>query len=178
MMARRRRGVVASIVAVGRDGVVAGAAGCLAMDFVWYRRYLAEGGTSSFLAWEFLSAPTGFDDAPAPAKVGRLIAERAHIHIADRFAGVTNTVVHWATGISWGVLASVLRPVPGVGWLKGGLIAGASAWGTSYVVLPRLDIYKPITEYDTRTLWNDLSAHLVFGSVAGTVSAVLHSVRR
>jgi hypothetical protein len=168
-----RTSPIATIAALARYGVVAGVAGCLAMDAVLYSRYRADGGASSFEEWEFRSVQTGFDDAPAPAKVGRLIAERAHVHVADRFAGATNNVVHWATGISWGVFASTLRLVPGVGPLKGGLVAGVSAWGTSYIVLSKLKIYKPITEYDAKTLWKDLSAHLVFGSVAGGCGVLL-----
>ena len=40
------------------------------------------------------------------------------------------------------------------------------------MVLSRLGIYKPITEYDAKTLWKDLSAHVVFGSAAGVCGAV------
>ena len=171
-MASVRNPAIASVVATGRSGVVAGVAGCLAMDALLYARYRADGGESSFSAWEFRSVPTGFDDAPAPAKVGRMIAERVHVHLEDRFAGATNNVVHWATGIGWGVVAATFRLVPGVGPLKGGLLAGVTAWGTSYMVLSRLGIYKPITEYDAKTLWKDLSAHVVFGSAAGVCGAV------
>ena len=171
-MASVRNAPIASIVAIGRTGVVAGVAGCLAMDALLYARYRADGGESPFTVWEFRSVPAEFDDAPAPAKVGRLIAERAHVHLEDRFAGATNNVVHWATGIGWGVFAATLRLVPGVGPLKGGLLAGVGAWGTSYVVLSKLGIYKPITEYDAKTLWKDLSAHLVFGSAVGVCGAV------
>jgi hypothetical protein len=168
-----KRSPIASIAALARSGVVAGVVGCLAMDAVLYARYRADGTASPFWEWEFRSVGPGFDDAPAPAKVGRLIAERAHLHIADRFAGATNNVVHWATGISWGVVGSTLRLVPGIGPLKGGLVAGVGAWGTSYIVLSKLKIYKPITEYDAKTLWKDLSAHLVFGSVAGGCGLLL-----
>jgi hypothetical protein len=142
------------------------------MDAVWYARYRADGGEASFIAWEFQSVPPGFDNAPAPAKVGRLIAEHLHVRLEDRMAGTTNNVVHWGTAISWGVLASSLRQVPGVGAFKGGVLAGVTAWATSYVVLPKLGIYKPITEYDAKTLWKDLSAHLVFGSAAGVCAAI------
>jgi hypothetical protein len=31
------------------------------------------------------------------------------------------------------------------------------------VVLPLAGVYKPIWEYDVPTLWQDLSAHLVYG---------------
>ena len=73
------------------------------MDAVWYRRYRAQGGMSSFFTWEFLSSPKGFVDAPAPAQVGRVIAERVNVQIPDHLAGVTNNVVHWSTGLGWGL---------------------------------------------------------------------------
>jgi hypothetical protein len=38
---------------------------------------------------------------------------------------------------------------------------GAGAFATSYAILPRLGIYKRLSEYDGETLWQDLSAHLV-----------------
>ena len=40
---------------------------------------------------------------------------------------------------------------------------GAVVWGTSYVILPLAGLYRPIWEYDIGTLWQDLSAHLVYG---------------
>jgi hypothetical protein len=167
------KSAVGLIAAMGRNGFAAGVAGCVAMDAVLYARYRADDGGSSFVVWEFRSVPAGFDDAPAPAQVGRLLAERAHVHVADRFAGATNNVVHWATGITWGLFASGLRLLPRIGPMKGGLLAGVSAWATSYIVLSKLKIYKPITEYDAKTLWRDLSAHLVFGSVAGACGVLL-----
>jgi len=35
---------------------------------------------------------------------------------------------------------------------------------TGYVVLPLVKLYKPIWEYDGKTLAKDLSAYLTFGS--------------
>jgi hypothetical protein len=49
------------------------------------------------------------------------------------------------------------------------------------VVLPLAGVYKPIWEYDVRTLREDLSAHLVFGAATSAVFAALtrqtHHVR-
>jgi hypothetical protein len=36
-------------------------------------------------------------------------------------------------------------------------------WLSGYVVLPLAHLYKPIWEYDPKTLAQDLSAHLVYG---------------
>jgi hypothetical protein len=145
---------------------VAGVAATLAMDAVWYRRRRAAGGTESFLAWEFAS-PTGFADAPAPARVAEWAADRIGVRLPDSAAGVANNVVHWATGLQWAAVASVLRTVTPLRPLTAGVVTGVVAWRTSYAVLPRLGIYRPMSEYDTRTLWDDLSAHLVFGATLG-----------
>jgi hypothetical protein len=152
---------------------VAGIAGTVAMDLLWYKRHRAEGGMSSFATWEFQSDFDGFGDAPAPARVGKILAQKAHIDLPDRLAPLTNNVVHWSTGVSWGVAAVLLRKLPGVSAMKSGQIAGVAAWATSYAVLPKLGVYKPITEYDPKTLWKDLSAHLVFGNAVGAASLAL-----
>lgn len=154
-------------------GVLAGLVGTAAMDALWYRRHRAEGGTTPFATWEFQSDIDGFDDAPAPARVGKILAQKAHVDLPDSLAPLTNNVVHWSTGVSWGVAAAMLRPVPGVGAIRAGVLAGVAAWTTSYAVLPKLGVYKPITEYDPKTLWKDLSAHLVFGSAVGAANLVL-----
>ena len=143
------------------------------MDLLWYKRHRDEGGTSSLATWEFQSDFDGFADAPAPARVGKILAQSAHVELPDRLAPLTNNVVHWSTGISWGVVAAMLRTLPGMGAVRSGQVAGVAAWATSYAVLPKLGVYKPITEYDPKTLWKDLSAHLVFGNAVGAASLAL-----
>lgn len=168
-MRRPFRGVV-------RTGVLAGIVGTSAMDLVWYSRYRREGGTSSFADWEFRSEIDGFDDAPAPAKVGKIVASKVNIELPESSAALTNTVVHWSTGVWWGVVAAILQRFR-LGGIKTGVVTGLAAWGTSYAVLPQLGVYKPITEYDSKTLWKDLSAHLVFGSAIGVVTSATSGVR-
>ena len=41
---------------------------------------------------------------------------------------------------------------------------GVLCFLTGYVTLPIAGIYKPIWSYDVKTLWQDLSAHLVYGT--------------
>jgi hypothetical protein len=53
------------------------------------------------------------------------------------------------------------------------LALGPSAWLSSYAILPLAKVYKPIWEYDARTLGDDLSAHLVFGTATSAAFAVL-----
>jgi hypothetical protein len=156
-------------------GALAGAVGTLAMDLVWYRRYRAEGGTDSFFDWEFSLTTTSWDDVSAPGQVGRLLVKAvADVDLPPSSAGLTSTIVHWATGTHWGALLGLAVGRRGSGGAMGrpvltavpqGIGLGLAAVGTSYTVLPMLGLYKPAWEYDARTLGRDLSAHLVYGVV-------------
>ncbi len=170
-MRRPFRGVI-------RTGVIVGIVGTVAMDLVWYSRYRNGGGDASFADWEFRSEIDGFDEAPAPAKVGKIVASKVNIELPDSAAPLTNNVVHWATGLTWGIVAAVLQRLPRAGAIRSGVLTGAAAWGTSYAVLPKLGIYKPITEYDPKTLWKDFSAHLVFGSAMGVATLASSGIRQ
>ncbi len=50
---------------------------------------------------------------------------------------------------------------------------GATAWATAYTVLAPADLYKPIWEYDAKTLWRDLNAHFVYGTVTALAFRLL-----
>jgi hypothetical protein len=171
------RALTSGVIRGLAKATVAGAAATAAMDTVWYRRHRAGGGSETFLAWEF-SAPPGFDDAPAPAKVAKWAADRFGVALPDSAAGAANNAVHWATGVQWAVVGSVLRTTTRVSPLTVGLATGVLAWRTSYALLPRLGIYRPMREYDTATLGRDLGAHLVFGTALGLAGSVVGVGRR
>ena len=173
-------GSVTPLGAVVR-GSLAGAAGTLAMDAVWYTRYRKGGGTQAFAEWEFSSGLSSWDGAPAPALVGKRLYEGLfQRELAPRWAGVTNNITHWGTGILWGVqygiVASSIRNQRVQAMLASTL--GPSVWATSYVVLPAAKLYEPIWDYGVKTLAKDLSAHMVFGGVTSTVLRVLGGARR
>jgi hypothetical protein len=46
-------------------------------------------------------------------------------------------------------------------------------WVSGYVVLPLAHLYKPIWEYDSKTLAKDLSAHIVYGVTTAVAFAFL-----
>lgn len=46
-------------------------------------------------------------------------------------------------------------------------------WSASYRTLVPLGIYEWPWEYDGRTIWDDVSTHLVYGATAGAVWASL-----
>ena len=159
-------------------GIVSGAVGTLAMDLVLYLRYRRGGGEQRFAQWEFSSGLESWDQAPAPAQVGKRLLEgflQREVP-ADRAALVDN-VMHWAYGLGWaaqyGIVAGCL-PTPRVRY---GLAFGSIVWLTDYAVLPLAKLYKPIWEYDGETLAKDLSAHWVYGLGAAATFRLLERPR-
>jgi len=91
---------------------------------------------------------------------------------ASSARAMTNAV-HWSTGVSWGAMYGVATAVvDGLNPVVGGLGLATVAWGSSYVVLPPLGVYKPIWKYDVPTLLKDASAHVVYGLTTATVMSV------
>jgi hypothetical protein len=158
-------------------GAVAGAAGTAAMDALWYYRYRKGGGKDPILEWEFAAGVKDWDQAPAPAQVGRRLYEGFFQKElpADK-AALTTNVMHWAYGVAWGAAYGVvagsvpLRP-------RHGAIFGALVWSSDYVTLPLAKLYKPIWQYDLRTLGKDLSAHVVYGLGTATIFRLLTGKR-
>jgi hypothetical protein len=145
-------------------GLAAGTVGTAAMDVYLYARYRQGGGKSRFADWESSAGLESWDDAPAPALVGkRLVEGLFQIELPPERARLMNNATHWGFGIlsgaGYGVIAGSLPKAPVVY----GLPFGFSVWSGGYVVLPLAKLYQPIWTYDVKTLANDLSAHLVYG---------------
>jgi Protein of unknown function (DUF1440) len=145
-------------------GLVAGAVGTAAMDTLLFRRYRGGGGDSSARDWELSAGLTSWDDAPAPALVGKRVTEGLfQTELDPRYVPLVNNVTHWGFGIANGAVYGIVvgsLPSPKA-WF--GVPFGASVWSGGYVVLPAAGLYEPIWKYDLKTLANDLSAHLVYG---------------
>jgi hypothetical protein len=148
-------------------GLLAGAAGTAVMDAVWYARYRRDGGSSSFPEWETAAGLDSWEEAPAPARVGRRVVEGSlQRELKPETARLMTNLVHWGYGIAWGaaygiVAASTKRPRASYGLLFGP------------IVLPVTGIYKPMRDYDAKTLWKDASAHLAYGvGTAATFKAL------
>lgn len=155
-------------------GAVAGAAGTLAMDLVWYRRHRRTGGEAGFYQWEFSTNFESYEEAPAPAKVGkRLIEGVLQTELPAETVGLLNNTVHWLTGMMWGTAHGIVAGSIRVPELVSGPATGATAWAAAYTVLGAADLYKPIWEYDARVLWRDLSAHIVYGTVTAVTFRLL-----
>jgi hypothetical protein len=161
-------------VGAAARGLVAGAAGTAAMDAFLFARYRRNGGTSSAEDWELSEGVSSWEEAPAPAQVGRRLIEGLFdLKLPPTSARLVNNVTHWAFGMSAGaqygiVAGSLHRPR-----ILYGLPFGAAVWGSGYVVLPAAKLYQPIWKYDAKTLAKDLSAHLVYGVATAGVLRLL-----
>jgi hypothetical protein len=155
-------------------GLIAGGIGTVAMDALWFVRYRRRGGGSDFAAWEFSSGVSSWDEAPAPARLGkRLVEGLFKRELSLRREPLVNNITHWGYGMLSGAqygLVTRSLPIPRIRY---GLPFGAAAWASSYVVLPIAKVYKPIWEYDVNTLAKDLTAHLVYGVSTGTALRLL-----
>jgi len=155
-------------------GLIAGTIGTAAFDLALFARYRHRGGADRFPAWESSAGVGTWDQAPAPAQVGRRLVDGLfQTRLPDSRARLVNNVTHWAYGIlggaQYGVVASSLPRAH----VLYGLPFGASIWGAGYAVLPLMKLYQPIWTYDRKTLADDLSAHLVYGlATAATLQAL------
>jgi hypothetical protein len=155
-------------------GLVAAAIGTAAMDTYLFLQYRREGGESSARDWELSAGLTSWDDAPAPALVGKRLTEGLfQVELPASSVPLVNNLTHWGFGIANGAVYGIVvgsLPEPKVAY---GLPYGATVWANSYVVLPAAKLYKPIWEYDVKTLAKDLSAHLVYGLTTAAAFRVL-----
>lgn len=151
-------------------GVVAGAVGTAAMDLVWFARYKHGGGKDKLVDWEFSSGLKDWESAPAPAQVARRVGEGfLQREIPPERAALMNNAVHWSYGMLWGVLYGIVAGSLRSRRAAYGLALGPIVWSSAYAVLPLAKLYKPMWEYDAKTLAKDLGAHLAYG--AGTAGA-------
>lgn len=159
-------------------GLLAGAVGTAAMDAFLFARYVREGGESSAWEWETSAALTDWEQAPAPAHVGKRLVEGLFgIELAPTRARLVNNAMHWGYGLLNGALYGIVAESLPAQRIRYGLPFGATVWAGDYVILPAAKLYEPIWKYDARTLANDLSAHLVYGLGTATALRLLSTWR-
>jgi hypothetical protein len=176
----RSRGTSVTVSPLGAvvRGAVAGAVGVVALDAANYAQYRAGGGTDDPLKWEFSEGLVSWEDAPAPAQVGKRLYEGLlQKDLPPSTARLVNTVTHWGYGITWGVVFGVLATSDRPRRLRGPLF-GTLVWLSGYVVLPLAKLYKPIWKYDAKTLVKDWSGHLAYGTTTSVAFTILSGRRR
>jgi hypothetical protein len=110
-----------------------------------------------------------WEKAPAPAKVGRLFAQRVlKRDVPPARIPLFTNAVHWmfgtAMGGMYGLVHGTLRRRPTVD----GPLFGLGVWAQSYATLVPMGLYKPPWAYPAKTIAKDISYHLVYG--AGTAA--------
>lgn len=160
-------------------GIVAGAIGTAAMDGFLFARFKSDGGTTPFAQWELSSGLESWDEAPAPAQVGRRLVEGLFAtELPSSRVPLVNNVTHWAFGIAngaaYGLVAESLRRQRVIY----GLPFAVNVWAGGYVVLPAAKLYEPIWKYDAKTLAKDLSAHVVYGLTTAAALRLLTGRKR
>jgi hypothetical protein len=98
------------LAAIGR-GLLAGAAGTLAIDTLLFARYRRGGGACPFGVWEFSVGLDDWADAPAPAQVGRRLVEGiTQRELSARRVALVSNLTHWSYAALAGVAtAAALR---------------------------------------------------------------------
>ena len=157
-------------------GLVAGAIGTAAMDALLFARYRRDGGEEPLRSWELSAGLSSWDDAPAPAHVGKRIVEGLfQTELPPTRVPLVNNVMHWGYGMLNGALYGIVAGSLPAQRIRDGLPFGAGVWGSGYVVLPAMKLYEPIWKYDRKTLGKDLSAHLVYGLATAAGMRLLSS---
>ena len=168
------RGETLTPVAAILAGLLAGAAGTAAMDTLLYVRYRRGGGKEGAERWETSAGVSDWDQAPAPAQVGRkLVSGLFGVELPASRARLVNNLTHWGFGIASGAGYGILAGSLPKRHVLYGLPFGASVWAGGYVVLPAMKLYEPIWKYDAKTLADDLSAHLLYGLATAASFEVL-----
>lgn len=157
-------------------GAVAGAVGTAAMDLNQYVRHRLRGGKDPFWHFEFCAAES-FDHAPAPAQIALMAVDVVlGREIPDRHVNLANNLVHWGYGVSW---ASILGLVTGRSRTRrwtAGVLYGTVVFLSGSIILPTLDVYKPLWDQDPSSIRRDWVDHLLYGIATSATLGTL--VRR
>jgi hypothetical protein len=111
-------------------------------------------------------------EAPAPARVAKRIGhDILGVDVSPDLIPAATQAMHWAYGISWGVLYGVANRRVGSRKpdARRGMRFGLVVWAMSYAQLVPLGIYEPPWRYPVTELATDLGYHVAYG--LGTVSA-------
>ena len=114
------------------------------------------------------SPPRRWRDTPAPAQIGKLVADAVDQKVTLEDVPKLTNAVHWSYGTAWGAAYGLAEGTFASRPVSHGLGFGSFVWGFSYATLVPLGIYEPPWKYPPKELAIDLSYHLVYGfGVAG-----------
>jgi len=112
--------------------------------------------------------PRRWRDAPAPAQIGKKVADAVDQKVTLADAPKLTNAVHWAYGTSWGAAYGLGEGTFASRPVSHGLGFGTFVWAFSYATLTPLGIYEPPWKYPPKEFAIDLSYHLLYGlGVAG-----------
>jgi uncharacterized membrane protein YagU involved in acid resistance len=150
-------------------GVVAGVAGTTVMTA--YQLAVAKARGEPLRT----KVPRTWAEAPAPAQVAKLVADRLGKgrRITKKDVPWLTDAMHWVYGVSWGAVYGLAATATGSSAVSGGAAFGTGVWAASYAELVPLGIYEPPWEYPPQVLALDLSYHLVYGVAVAAAYAAL-----
>ena len=161
------------------DGLVAATVGTVAMDALLFARYRRGGGRQLVPEVGVLLGRRELGPG-AGAGAGREAPRRGGVRQGAARSASAPGQQHHPLGLRdpqrppVRIIAGSVRS-PRVRY---GVPFGASVWATSYAVLPAAKLYRPIWEYDLRTLGKDLSAHLVYGVSTAAAFKLLSAAKK
>ncbi len=105
-----------------------------------------------------------WQDAPAPAQVGRRVLTGVFREDVgrDKIPVLTHGV-HWAYGTTLGVLYGLAQGTLRANPITHGLFFGTGVWGLAYAQLVPMGLYEPPWKYPAKELAVDWSYHAVYG---------------
>jgi len=74
-----------------------------------------------------------------------------------------STLVHWGYGTGWGAVRGLLA-VLGLRGRAAGLAHFGSIWGSELVMLPKLEVAPPLSEWEAKEIGVDVFHHLVYAT--------------
>lgn len=144
------------------------------MDLVPFARYKRGGGQERLLNWELSVGLKDWDQAPAPAHIGRRISGGVFQHqLPSEWAALTSNLTHRGYRVVWGGLFGLMEGSLHARRIRHGLALDATVWTARYMVLPLARLYRSISAYAAKVLAKDFADHLVYGLGAASTDHLL-----
>jgi len=77
------------------------------------------------------------------------------------------SIVHWGYGTAWGAARGLVALTGLRNPAAAGMIHLAAVWGVAQVMLPSLDVARPVSEWSAEEVAIDLFHHIVYVAAVG-----------